>query len=314
MGKLTQSKWTLRRPFHVAAFVVCLLLALAAPVSAGDRSATSLRSKYSELEPALSNNSFRQPIHLDSTESSDQLTGDAYALVEHPYLQVHDSLGNLAGWCDILMLHINTKYCKASKDGATSILSIRVGGKYFQTLDRAYPLVFIYSPIATTPEYFAVELFAKTGPAGTHDYRIFLEAIPVRYEKTFIHLSYSYTQNFVARFAIQAYLATVGRHKVGFTEADQRPGAYIGGVRGIVERNTMRYYLAVDAYLEALSAAPDEKLEKRLQIWFAATERYPRQLHEMTVDSYMKMKMSEYSRMKRRDMVDFDNPQASGLD
>lgn len=314
MAKLTKPWWCLWRLFYQSASVACVLAMLASSAGANDNSALSLRSKYRELEAKLSSNSFQRPIYLDSTESSDQLTGNAYALVEHPYLQVRDSLGELASWCDILMLHINTKYCKPSKDGAASILSIRVGRKYFQTLDQAYPLVFIYSPIATTPEYFAVKLFAKTGPAGTHDYRIFLEAIPVRYEKTFIHLSYTYTQNFVARVAIQAYLATIGKHKVGFTEADQLPGTYIGGVRGIVERNTMRYYLAIEAYLEALSAAPDEKLEKRLQIWFAATERYPRQLHEMNVDIYMKMKMSEYSRMKSLDMVDFDNPQASRLD
>lgn len=290
---------------------------LASPAGANDNSALSLRSKYRELEAKLSSNSFQRPIYLDSTESSNQLTGDVYASVEYPYLRVSKSLSELAAWCEILILHINTKYCRPSTDVAAKILSIRIGRKYFQALDRAHPLLFEFSPIAATPEYFAVELSAKTGPAGTSNYLIFLEVTPLRNEKSFVHLSYKYTQNFIARLAMQTYLATIGRHKVGFTKSDDHSTGhsdFIGGVRGVVERNTMRYYLAVNAYLDALSAPPDEQLERRLHSWFEATERYPRQLHEMNADIYMKMKMSEYSRMKQLGMVDFDNPYASRSD
>ena len=71
-----------------------------------------------------------------------------------------------------------------------------------------------------------------------------------------MHLSYSYDYGVAARVAMQGYLATIGRDKVGFsvvgTQADGQP-VYIGGTRGVVERNTMRYYLAIEAYLGALS-------------------------------------------------------------
>jgi hypothetical protein len=36
---------------------------------------------------------------------------------------------------------------------------------------------------------------------------------------------------------------------------------YIGGVRGLVERNTMRYYLAIDAYLSTLPVRPEKRLD-----------------------------------------------------
>ena len=104
---------------------------------------------------------------------------------------------------------------------------------------------------------------------------------------------------FASRVALRTYLATAGSNKVGFTMLESRPGAtpqYVDGIRGTVERNTMRYYLAIDAYLSALNAAPQARTEQRLQAWFKATERYPRQLHEVDQNSYMSMKRKEIAR------------------
>ncbi len=69
-------------------------------------------------------------------------------------------------------------------------------------------------------------------------------------------------------------------------------------MRGLVERNTMRYYLAIEAYLGALSAPPPARLEKSLHDWFAAIEGYPRQLHELEQGEYLAMKRNEYARAK----------------
>jgi hypothetical protein len=88
---------------------------------------------------------------------------------------------------------------------------------------------------------------------------------------------------------------------VGFTvtgkQTDGRP-LYIGGMRGLVERNTMRYYLAIEAFLGALSEPPQAQLEKRLHDWFAAIEHYPRQLHEMEQGAYLEMKRKEIRRQQ----------------
>ena len=100
---------------------------------------------------------------------------------------------------------------------------------------------------------------------------------------------------------MQAYLGTIGSDKVGFTvvgkQSDGQP-LHVGGMRGLVERNTMRYYLAIEAFLGALSAPPQARLEKRLHDWFAAVERYPRQLHEMEQAEYLDMKRKEYLRQQ----------------
>jgi hypothetical protein len=97
------------------------------------------------------------------------------------------------------------------------------------------------------------------------------------------------------------YLATSGSDKVGFTVIgdpnDPNP-KFIGGVRGAIERNTMRYYLAIDAYLGALATPAPKRFERSLERWFNATELYPRQLREVDRDAYFAMKRSEYARQK----------------
>ncbi len=109
-------------------------------------------------------------------------------------------------------------------------------------------------------------------------------------------MSYSYSYGLVARIAMGVYLATFGRNKVGFTvvatEPDGQP-RYIGGMRGVVERNTMRYYLAVEAYLGALSVPQAVRVETSLRNWYSGIERYPRQLHEMEQAQYLDMKRKE---------------------
>jgi len=114
-----------------------------------------------------------------------------------------------------------------------------------------------------------------------------------------MHLSYSYGYGMAARLALQAYLSTLGSGKVGFSVIDKRPDGtpvYVGSVRGVVERNTMRYYLAIDSYLGALAVPPAQQVEKRLRDWFTATERYALQLHEMSEAEYLDMKRKEVAR------------------
>lgn len=178
---------------------------------------------------------------------------------------------------------------------------MNIGRKVEQKLADSYRVQFHYRAAATTPEYFQVDLNADSGPLSTTDYRIVLEAVGISGDRTFLHLTYSYSYGMGGRIAMKAYLATLGSDKVGFTVAGGSSSAqteYIGGVRGLVERNTLRYYLAIDAYLGALSRPPDKRLEQRLTMWFDATEHYPRQLHEMDRQQYLQMKYKEYERQQ----------------
>jgi len=259
--------------------------------------ADGLRAKYAELHDRLGNNQFRKPFYLESSESPDSVTGDMYALVGQPFASAAAALHSPGDWCEILILHINTKYCRATGEG--SVLNVNIGNKHDQPLDQAYRVAFSYRVAARTADFLQVRLNAEEGPLSTRNYRIVLEAVPADEGRTFIHLSYSYSFGLVGRMAMQAYLGTTGRNKVGFTIAgkqDDGQPLYIGGMRGVAERNTMRYYLAIEAFLGALSVPPQARLEKRLRDWFAASERYPRQLHDMEQAEYLEMKHKEILR------------------
>lgn len=281
---------------------MCALLAggvlAASAYAAPDSSGGTLLAKYAELAPRLANNQFKRPVVLDSSETSSALKGDIYALVDHPFAEVNGMLNGPARWCDVLILHLNTKYCRPVTDASGTTLRVSVGKKTEQTLDQAYQVDFVYRKGVHTPTYFDTRLDAEKGPLGTSNYRIVLEAVPVPGNKTFLHLTYSYAFGFTSKVAMQAYLATAGSDKVGFTSegklADGQPD-YIGGMRGVVERNTMRYYLAIDAYLDAPAT---DQVDTRLQGWFAATDDYPLQLHEVERGDYLAMKRNEIARQK----------------
>ena len=66
----------------------------------------------------------------------------------------------------------------------------------------------------------------------------------------------------------------------------------MGGVRGIVERNAVRYYLALDALLRTRRLPPGKRFEARIQTWFDLAARYP-PLREMEREQYLEIKRRE---------------------
>lgn len=265
------------------------------------RSGDALRTRHLALQDRLNNNPFQRPLALDSGEAADRVTGSIYAVIDHPFDTVSATLGNADRWCDILSLHLNTKYCRAAKAGGGSVINLNVGEKHDQALDETYRMELAWRVSAQTTDYLQVLLRAAEGPLGTSNYRLVFEAIPLNNGQTFIHLSYAYAYGMLGRLSMQAYLGTAGRDRVGFTlsgtQANGQP-RHIGGMRGAVERNTMRYFLAIEAFLGALSQPLPAQFEKRLHDWFAATELYPLQLHEMERGTYLKMKRREYRRQQ----------------
>jgi hypothetical protein len=281
--------------------VVCLHAGQASAAGPEGNSALLLRERYAALAAQLSSNQFEQPLYLDSSESSGGLRGDIYARVDSPFEGVSAALNGPAHWCDILILHVNTKYCHLSSTAGGDMMAVNIGSKKPQKLEDTYRLEFAYRVVESTETYFQVQLSAEKGPLATSDYDITMEAVALNGGQTFLHFSYSYAYGFAGRLAMKTYLATTGRGKVGFTVVNQRARGepeYIHGVRGLVERNTMRYYLAIEAYLDAVRAPPAEQLDERLNIWFAETERYPRQLSEVDRTAYVEMKRSDYQRQQ----------------
>lgn len=278
----------------------CSVASGAPPAGRDVGDAAALKAKYAELQSELRDSPFQRPLVLDSKESSGDVAGNAYAVLNHQYAKAGAALAEPGNWCEILLLPFNTKQCTVSRAADRGVtLEVRIGRKNDDTPEQAYPVAFAYRVVSSSANFLQVKLEADQGPLSTRDYQIVLEAIPVEEGRTFLHLGYAYGFGMSGRLAMQTYLATVGAGKVGFT-ALEKPAEgeprYVGGMRGVVERNTMRYYLAIEAFLGAMGAPQVQRTDKAARDWFAATERYPRQLHEMSEAQYLALKRKDYSR------------------
>ena len=273
--------------------------AVNAEKSNADNFAAALLNQHKLLSDRLADNQFNRPITLNSSESPQQLKGEIYAVLDYPFSAVNGALNKPAHWCDALILHINIKYCRAETSKSGTVMHLNLGKKNDQALSETYKTDFNYEQISNAANYFSTELNAAEGPLGTSDYRIWIEATPLNSKQTFLHFTYAYSFGLTGRIAMKGYLATIGKDKVGFTVNDTSGNAqpdYIKGVRGVVERNTMRYYLTIEAYLAALNQPANKQLDKRLERWFDSTEQYAKQLHEMDRSDYLEMKKKEYQR------------------
>lgn len=278
---------------------------LASAGAAGGNSAAALRAAYDRLSPKLQNNAYHRPLYLESKEMASELQGDIYAVVNQPFSVVNGMLNDASGrpvnWCDVLILHLNIKYCRAGQNTQGSTLLVNIGRKMEQPLEDTHQVEFRYRVLASEKAYFATSLSAKEGPLSTRDYRIILEAIPIDDGHAFIHLTYAYGFGMAGKMAMKGYLSTMARDKIGFTVvgngSDGKP-EYIHGVRGVVERNAMRYYVAIDSYLNAASLPKEERFEKSLKTCIDTLEQYALQLHEVDNPTYLQMKRREYKRMQ----------------
>ncbi len=266
--------------------------ALPALAQSGD----ALRARHATLSQQLSDSPYGRPLVLASNEAGERIEGDVHARLDGAYTRIAGALQGTAQWCEILFLHLNVKSCRGAQAEGGETLALVVGSKHDQPLARAYRLDFNYRVVAREPDYLRLRLEADEGPLGTHDYRIDVQLVALDAQHSFLHLSYSYRVGFAARLAMKTYLSTLGRDKVGFSELGRTQDGQlmlVGGSRGVVERNTMRYYLAIEAYLASLALPPARQFERRLANWQTGVERYPRQLRELDRGQYLSLKRAQ---------------------
>lgn len=276
--------------------LACLLLLLAPPAAAQD--AASLQDRHAALREQLASNPFQRPLHIASQVGEGSLQGDIHARFEQPFAVLAAALQEIGHWCDILILHPNVKGCRVRPG---DLLDLNLGRKFEQPLDDTQPFAFRFRVVSARSDYLQLALDADRGPLGTSAYRMTLELAPLDARRSFLHLSYAHAFGLRARLAMQGYLMTLGRDKVGFSIVGRRDDGqplHVGGMRGVVERNVMRYYLAIEAFLDALPAPAASQAERRLQLWHAGVRRYPLQLQEPELDSYLEMKRREIQRQQ----------------
>jgi hypothetical protein len=252
----------------------------------GAASARQLSARLAALAPRL----VAQQAVVESSEGPQQARGDVYALLPQAWPTLVAALRQPSQWCEALVLHLYVRRCVPG----TGMLTLHVVSRADAPIDQAQvlPLLFEISP--TAPGHLQVRLAAQEGPLGLRQIELLFEAMPAGASASFVHFRYESGFTTLGSWAMQAYLATRGRDKVGFSAAaDDQPPGTIRGTRGVVERNAMRYHLALATYLDSLALPEAARLEYRIGAWFDATERHARQLHEMKRDDYLAMKRRE---------------------
>lgn len=288
----------MRHRYAALALVCSALLAGNSAGAASDLppAAHALQARYAALTNSLAQSPFRRPLVLQSGSSTSAPHGEVYALIDHAFDTVGTSLHRPESWCALLILQTNIKRCAPAGTASDQRLQVAVGRRHTDPVDEAHAVEFRYGVQSAQANYVSVDLAAGEGPVGTRNYRLRFEAVPIGARQTFVRLSYAYESGFAARLLTSAYLGTTGREKVGFSIAGQDAQGkprYVRGIQGVAERNTMRYFLAIESFLATLSVPSTQRVERRLRHFHASLERYPAQLHETELAEYLAMKRRE---------------------
>lgn len=281
--------------FQILVFLPSVLLAPSVPAQPVGPQAVI--SRYQALRAAASTQPRPLPFYVESSERNGALSADVYAAVSQPFADMSPLLAMPATWCYFIPISLNIKACTQHRQDGAAYLTLYGGRDFYESPEDAYQVQYRFQPEVVRKDYLRLRLSAAHGPLGTKNYLIVLDMLP--YEgQTLVHIHTSYRTGLLSRIATRLYLATLGRNRVGFSitgyDSDGKP-IFIKGMAGIIERNALRYFLALHAYLDTRAVPAAERYDAMLRVWFGFTERYPKQLHEMDWPKYFQAKQHEHA-------------------
>ncbi|MHC1697318.1 MAG: hypothetical protein AB9919_04455 [Geobacteraceae bacterium] len=256
-----------------------------------------LLDSYHRNKAGLEKNSFGIPLVVESLERDDRAHVEVYGIIEYPFSSVVNVLQVPANWCEIVSLTPNVKACTFQKREGDWLLTFYLGRKVYQAPEKARQVICRYRKVEQRQGYLDIMLSAAAGPFGTKNHRMRFEALPLDGRRTFVRVSYSYSESAALRLAERAYFSTFGRSKVGFTvigtDGNGKP-VYIGGRRGAIERNAVRNYLAIQSFMDTLGYPEERRLTMRLSEWYNLAGRFRKQLLDLEKQAYLTSKTKEH--------------------
>jgi len=281
-----------------------LLIAAAIILAAGPASAVEdpqqgaaiLLDTYHRNMARLETTSSSPPLLVKSFERDNTVHVDVYGIFDYPFSSVATALKVPANWCDIVSLHPNIKACTNREVADEWLLTFYLGKKTYQPPEDTRQVQYHYRNVVQQQGYLDITLNADAGPYGTRDHRMRFEALPLDKGKTFVHVSYAYSDSAALRLAAKIYFATLARGMVGFsvigTDRNSKP-IYIGGPRGAVERTAVRFYFAIQSFMNTLRHPEESRFRMRISEWYNLTSRYGKQLLDLDKKDYLTFKTKE---------------------
>jgi len=287
-------------PKFFLSMVVAAILFSSGPASSVEKPRQGrdiLLDTYHRNLAKLETNSFGIPLFLESFERDDRVHVDVYGTFNYPFSDIVNVLKVPANWCDIVSLHPNVKTCTYSKLPGAWLLTFYIGRKVYQPPEDTRQVIYHCRIVDQQQGYLDIILSADAGPFGTKDHRMRFEALPLDGGRTFVHVSYAYSDSIALRLAEKAYFATLGWGKVGFTvtgtDRNGKP-VYISGPRGAIERNAVRYYFAIQSFMNTLRYPEESRFSMRTIKWYDLTSRYRKQLFDLDKMEYLAFKTKEH--------------------
>ncbi len=302
---LAVAPWSRRQSWRLGVLVLVASLGaapMAAPAQAPGE--PTLAQRYAALV-AGSARPLAPGVYLESAEETRRARGEVLARLDLPYATAIAALSDAQAWCRLLMLHPNIKHCLPSSgsgvgNSSGTLLELTMAAQRDGLFGQEHPLQLTWNTVVRDNSHLVVELMAEHGPMGTRDYRIGFELAPLETGTSVMRLVYSSAFTATGLWMAQAYVATVARQRVGFTvvdaDAQGRP-VYVRGVRAAIERNTMRFHLAVQSWLAVQPLPPEQRVARAIEAWFDASERHATQLHEVEREEFVARKTAEFARV-----------------
>jgi hypothetical protein len=264
-----------------------------AAVDAHAAAADTPVARYRELVEVATAGPLRAPVQVQSSEDGNAIGAQVWGVLDVSFAKVSEVVTAPARFCDFVSLVIFVKACTHAGDLAPTTLTLYMGRKDYEDPDPDNALTFAYSVEAPNDAQRAVRLFVPEGLLGVKDNRLEFELWSVE-QRTLVNVRTSYVASTQSKLATGTYLMTFGRNKIGFSTTTGADGKSqpVRGVRGIIERNTMRYFLALQAYLETLDTAVEQREVARIERWFDATAQYEL-LYEVPREEYIANKTRE---------------------
>jgi len=254
---------------------------------------SELTEKYLEIKHHKITLLEGKPIHVRSRIADNRLQADIFAIKQQTVQQLFEVLSVAENWCQFVTLHLNIKAC-TYQSGKNDILTFYAGRKFYQPAESAFALQYQFQIKEKTNDYFKLLLSADEGPFSTSDYQIAVDVKSME-DKSIVHFSLAYSSSLTSRMGTSVYLSTIGSDKKGFSQQINEQGQFefIQGTEGIIERNVMRYFLALKVFLKQDVA--DSKSSKKLASdWYDESEQYALQLHELDKKDYIANKAREF--------------------
>jgi len=293
----------MKRSLSVHTVRLVTFLSLIFPSSCLAEGQASLFAVYEKMKGSLAaRNPYGVPVHVESEQTKSRIVGRVFGLLDHDIQTFTEVSRSPVHWGEIATLHLNVKCFSVRRNHGKWEVTFYLGRKYYEPPEEAHKLQLDFRIDELKRDYLRVSLTGGRGPLGIHDYLLSLEVIPVGDNRSFVCFAYAYGFGAIAEMAISSYLQTLGRKKIGFSVVgvdNEGSPIYTRGMRGIIERNVMRYYLAVKAYLDTLHTPQRDRFEKRLNLWFDLTERYHAQLYEYDREYYLACKKREWENRVR---------------